>query len=154
MDAEELLIQWGAWAAIHARAVGWTSADVMEPSAMRLPRDPGTHSDKVLAEILAREGSNGNERDSDLAVRQINPECRTVLVMRYVHGLVQRELADRLSITIRQVKHRHDRGKRLFMKHYVLRKAHRRVMRDAAEARRRCHVEPQQTASEVLPIAS
>lgn len=133
MQAEELLIQWGAWAQVHAKAYGWTSADVLDPENNPVRGKLGTS--KILAELMAREGSYHLEQDCHWAVYQINPECRKVIMSRYLDGRNHKESAKHLKITLRQLFHRLERGKRLLMKHFALRREHRRLVTE--EYRRR-----------------
>lgn len=125
-QAEDILVAWGQWHQVHARAVGWTSADILDFDRPRFQRNKGEHSNPVLAEVIAREGSSDQfEQDADWAVRQINPDVRRVLVLRYVWGFSSREIADGMKIKERQARWRWERGKRLFMKHFQFKRRDR-----------------------------
>ena len=104
-DAHRWLEYWGYWLRAQAEQVGIGSgavSSVEDPQCAGQRSDRASHSDPVLAELLAVERDPEHEisRRIDLSVRAMDKQRRAVCVCRYrgvgrrTHGVVRWEYPD------------------------------------------------------------
>lgn len=82
---DALLIEWASWMRDHSRWQGWGAGiDRIEASDGKMPKAPGSYSDRVLSEVIACE-ANRHGRPSRVHVHILTlPRIeRRVLVMRF-----------------------------------------------------------------------